>query len=188
MLGQFNLEDIPPAPRGMPQIEVTFDIDANGIVHVQAKDKATGKEQKITITGTTALSDEEIDRMVDDADSHAEEDKKMKEAAEARNNADTLVYQSEKTLSDLGDKVSDELKGDVETAIAELKTALEGEDTDVIAAGTQKLQEAGYKLAEIMYADAQADGAGEGPVDETVPDDDDEEVVEADYEVVDGDE
>jgi len=184
-LGKFHLMNIPAAPRGVPQIEVTFDIDANGIVNVSAKDRGTGQEQKITITGTTALSDEEVDRMVSDAEAHAEDDRKNKEAAEVRNNADTMVYQTEKTLKDLGDKVPDETKTACEEAVAELKTALEGDDVDAIKAGTEKLQEASYKLAEIMYSDAQAaaeaDADGEGVVDG-------EEVVDADYEVVDGDE
>ncbi len=179
-LGKFHLMNIPSAPRGVPQIEVAFDIDANGIVNVSAKDLGTGQEQKITITGTTALSDEEIDRMVTDADAHAEEDRKKKEAAEARNMADTLVYQSEKTLKDLGDKVPDDTKSDVESAVEETKKALEGEDTDEIKSAVEKLQTASYKLAEIMYADAQA---AESQGDEGSSDDD-EEVVEADYEVV----
>ncbi|MHB9003181.1 MAG: molecular chaperone DnaK [Coriobacteriia bacterium] len=183
-LGKFHLMNIPAAPRGVPQIEVAFDIDANGIVNVHAKDLGTGQEQKITITGTTALSDEEVERMVTDAEAHAEEDRKLKEEAEVRNTADSLVYQTEKTVKDLGDKVPEETKTAVEEAAAELKTALEGSDVDDIKAKTEKLQEAGYKLAEIMYADAQAsaDGAGEeaGP--------EGEEVIDADYEVVEGDE
>jgi molecular chaperone DnaK len=180
-LGKFHLMNIPAAPRGVPQVEVAFDIDANGIVNVSAKDLGTGQEQKITITGTTALSDEEIDRMVTDADSHADEDRKKKEAAEARNTADTLVYQSEKTLKDLGDKVPDETKSEVEAALEETKKVLEGEDVDEIKASTEKLQTASYKLAEIMYADAQSE-AGSDETDESAADDED--VVEADYEVV----
>jgi molecular chaperone DnaK len=188
-LGKFHLMNIPGAPRGIPQIEVAFDIDANGIVNVSAKDLGTGQEQKITITGTTALSDEEIDRMVDDAETHAEEDQKAKEAAEARNNADTLVYQTEKTIADLGDKVPEETKTACEEAITEVKSAVESDDTDAIVEATNKLQEASYKLAEIMYADAQSSAEGaEGAPEPEVPADDEEEVVEADYEVVDGDE
>ena len=183
-LGKFHLMNIPAAPRGIPQIEVTFDIDANGIVNVSAKDKGTGQEQKITITGTTALSDEEIDRMVSDADAHADEDRKAKEAAEARNTADTMVYQTEKTISDLGDKVPEETKAACETAIEDVKKALEGDDTDEIKAKTETLQQASYKLAEIMYADAQASAEAEGDAEGAS----DEEVVDADYEVVDGDE
>ena len=182
-LGKFNLMNIPPAPRGIPQIEVTFDIDANGIVNVSAKDKGTGQEQKITISGTTALSDEEVERMVTDAEAHADEDRRKKEAAEARNNADTLVYSTEKTLSDLGDKVPEETKTACEEAIAEVKSAMEGDDVDAIKAATDALQEAGYKLAEIVYAEAQAEAeTGEG-AEATAGDE--EEVVEADYEVVD---
>ena len=188
-LGKFHLMNIPGAPRGVPQIEVAFDIDANGIVNVSAKDLGTGQEQKITITGTTALSDEEIDRMVDDAETHADEDLKAKEAAEARNNADTLIYQTEKTISDLSDKVPEETKIECESAITELKTALEGDDTEAIKAATETLQQAGYKLAEIMYADAQADAEGAPADGGTEADiDGEDEVVEADYEVVDGDE
>jgi molecular chaperone DnaK len=179
--------NIPPAPRGIPQIEVTFDIDANGIVNVHAKDRGTGQEQKITITGTTALSDEEVERMVTEAESHAEEDKRKKDQAEARNTADTLVYGTEKTVSDLGDKVPDELKTDIEGKVEALKTALEGDDADEIKSKTTELQEASYKLAEIVYQDAQAaTGAegGEGFEGEAAADED--EAVEA--EVVEGDE
>ena len=183
-LGKFHLMNIPPAPRGIPQIEVAFDIDANGIVNVSAKDLGTGQEQKITITGTTALSDEEIDRMVTDAEAHADEDQKRKETAEARNTADTMIYQSEKTLADLGEKVPAETKTAVEDAVAELKSALEGDDVAAIKAGTEKLQQASYKLAEIMYADASASAEGA----QGAPAEDEDEVVEADYEVVDGDE
>lgn len=185
-LGKFHLMNIPPAPRGVPQIEVTFDIDANGIVNVSAKDLGTGQEQKITITGTTALSDQEIDRMVTDAEAHADEDLRKKEAAEARNTADTLVYQTEKTLSDLGDKVPADTKSDVEAAVAEVKSALEADDTEAIKSGVEKLQQSSYKLAEIMYADSQAASA-EGESDAAHAGDE-EEVVEADYEVVDEEE
>ncbi len=186
-LGKFHLMNIPPAPRGIPQIEVTFDIDANGIVNVSAKDQGTGQEQKITISGTTALSDEEVERMVTDAESHADEDRAKKEAAEARNTADTLVYSTEKTLADLGDKVPEETKTAAEEALAEMKSALEGDDTDAIKAATDTLQQAGYKLAEIVYAEAQAASeSGEAAGDEATPADE-EEVVEADYEVVDED-
>ncbi len=186
-LGKFHLMNIPPAPRGIPQIEVTFDIDANGIVNVSAKDQGTGQEQKITISGTTALSDEEVERMVTDAESHADEDRAKKEAAEARNTADTLAYSTEKTLADLGDKVPEETKTAAEEAIAEMKSALEGDDTDAIKAATDTLQQAGYKLAEIVYAEAQAASeSGEAAGDEATPADE-EEVVEADYEVVDED-
>ncbi len=180
-LGKFHLMNIPAAPRGVPQVEVTFDIDANGIVNVSARDRGTGQEQKITITGTTALSDEEIDRMVKDADAHAEDDRAKKEAAEARNNADSLVYQTEKTLKDLGEKVPGETREACESAVAEVREALDGEDVEAIKSATEKLQEASYKLAEILYADAQEQQTAE---EDQV---DGEEVVDADYEVVDED-
>ena len=182
-LGKFTLANIPPAPRGIPQVEVTFDIDANGIVNVSAKDRGTGQEQKITISGTTALSDEEVDRMVNDAEAHADEDRKKKEEAEVRNMADTLIYTTEKTLKDLGDKVPEETKTACEEATAELTTALEGDDIDAMKAATEKLQEASYKLAEIVYQDVAAAGEGEGaPEGEEAPAGDEE---VADYEVVD---
>ncbi len=191
-LGKFHLVGIPPAPRGVPQVEVAFDIDANGIVNVSAKDLGTGQEQRITITGSTALSDDEIDRMVVDAESHAEEDSRKKAAAEARNTADTLVYTTEKTIKDLGDKVPEDTKRACEDAIAEVNKALEGDDTDAITSATQALQEASYKLAEIVYAEAQAATASEEPEGEAAQEGegaaeaaDEEEVVEADYEVVD---
>ncbi|MHB1135414.1 MAG: molecular chaperone DnaK [Coriobacteriia bacterium] len=181
-LGKFHLMNIPPAPRGVPQVEVTFDIDANGIVNVSAKDRGTGQEQKITITGTTALSDEEVERMVTDAESHADEDRKRKEEAEVRNTADSLVYGTEKTLVDLGDKVPEDTKSDVEAAIAEAKKALEGDDVEAIKSAMTALQEKSYKLAEIVYQQADAEQAPEG---EAAPEGDEE---VADYEVVDGDE
>ncbi len=181
-LGKFTLANIPPAPRGVPQVEVTFDIDANGIVNVSAKDRGTGQEQKITISGSTALSDDEVDRMVDDAEAHADDDRKKKEEAEVRNTADTLVYTTEKTIKDLGDKVPEETKTACEDAIAEVKKALEGDDVDALKAASEKLQETSYKLAEIVYQEAQAASAqAEGePAGEPAGD---EEV--ADYEVVD---
>ena len=181
-LGKFHLMNIPPAPRGVPQIEVAFDIDANGIVNVSAKDLGTGQEQKITITGTTALSDEEVDRMVNDAEAHADEDRKTKEEAEARNNADTLVYGTEKTLAELGEKVPEDTKGEIESAIADVKTALEGDDTEAIKTATTSLQEKSYKLAEIVYQQAQEEQVAE---DGSAPEADEE---VADYEVVDEDE
>jgi molecular chaperone DnaK len=185
-LGKFTLANIPPAPRGVPQVEVTFDIDANGIVNVSAKDRGTGQEQKITISGTTALSDDEVDRMVKDADAHASEDHAKKEAVEARNIADTLVYTTEKTVKDLGDKVPEETKTAVDEAIVEVRKALEGDDIDAIKEASTKLQEASYKLAEIVYQDAQAEGgegAAEGEAAESEAPAGDEEV--ADFEVVD---
>jgi len=180
-LGKFHLMNIPPAPRGVPQIEVTFDIDANGIVNVSAKDRGTGQEQKITISGTTALSDDEVDKMVTDAESHADDDRKKKEAAEARNIGDTLVYQTEKTLKDLGDKVPEATKTEAEEAVAETKKALEGDDTDAINAASEKLREAGMKLGEIAYQTAEAEAPAEGG--EPAESAEEEEV--ADFEVVD---
>ncbi|WP_085829862.1 molecular chaperone DnaK [Collinsella vaginalis] len=182
-LGKFQLTGIPAARRGVPQIEVTFDIDANGIVKVSAKDKGTGKEQSITISGSTALSDEEVDRMVKDAESHAEEDKRQKEEVEVRNQTDSLAYSTEQTLADLGDKVSGDVKSEAESAIADAKTALEGTDVDAIKAAGEKLQEVSYKLAQLVYADAQQASGAEG-ADAPASDDD---VVDADYEVVDDD-
>ncbi len=186
-LGRFQLTGIPSAPRGVPQIEVTFDIDANGIVNVSAKDLGTGKEQKITISGSTALSDDEIDRMVADAQEHAEEDEARKAEVEARNNADSLIYATEKTVKDLGDKVPADTKTAVEDAIAELRAALDNNaPVEEVKAKTEALQQASYKLAEIAYADAQAAQAGAAnPGAASAPADDD--VVDADYEVVDED-
>ena len=181
-LGKFNLSGIPAARRGVPQIEVTFDIDANGIVKVTAKDKATGKSQQITISGSTALSDDEVDRMVKDAESHAEEDKKHKDEIEVRNQTDSLAYSAEQTLADLGDKVPADQKKEVEDAIAEAKKSLEGADIDAIKAAGEKLTAASQKLAQVVYSatqDATAAGA------DAAPSDDD--VVDADYEVVDDD-
>ncbi len=182
-LGRFQLTGIPAARRGVPQIEVTFDIDANGIVNVSAKDLGTGKEQQITISGSTALSDDEVDRMVKDAEAHADEDAKRKEEIEARNNCDSLVNATETTLNELGDKVPADSKSTVEAAIAEAKTALEGTDIDAIKAATEKLQQASYKLAEVAYSNQDAAAAGAGAAG-TAPQQDDG-PIEADYEVVD---
>ena len=179
-LGKFQLTGIPAARRGVPQIEVTFDIDANGIVKVSAKDKGTGKEQQITISGSTALSDDEVDRMVKDAEAHAEEDKKQKEEVEVRNQTDSLCYSTEQTLNELGDKVSADVKSKAEAAIADAKKALEGTDIEAIKAAGESLQSVAYELAQVVYADAQqqTDGAaGAQPADD--------DVVDADYEVVD---
>ena len=180
-LGKFQLTGIPAARRGVPQIEVTFDIDANGIVTVSAKDKGTGKEQQITISGSTALSDEEVDRMVKDAEAHAEEDKRQKEEVEVRNQTDSLCYSTEQTIADLGDKVSADVKVEAEAAISEAKKALEGTDVDAIKAAGDKLQEVAYKLAQIVYADAQQETGGSAAASS------DDDVVDADYEVVDDD-
>ena len=181
-LGKFQLSGIPAARRGVPQIEVTFDIDANGIVKVSAKDKGTGKEQSITISGSTALSDEEVDRMVKDAESHAEEDKKQKEEVEARNQTDSLCYSTEQTLTELGDKVSGDLKSKAESAIADAKKALEGSDIEAIKSAGEALQSVAYELAQMVYADAQAAAPG---ADGAAAADD---VVDAEYEVVDDEE
>ncbi len=181
-LGKFQLSGIPAARRGVPQIEVTFDIDANGIVKVSAKDKGTGKEQSITISGSTALSDEEVDRMVKDAESHAEEDKKQKEEVEARNQTDSLCYSTEQTLAELGDKVSGDLKSKAESAIADAKKALEGSDIEAIKSAGEALQSVAYELAQMVYADAQAAAPG---ADGAATADD---VVDAEYEVVDDEE
>ncbi len=163
-LGNFNLEGIPAAPRGVPQIEVTFDIDANGIVHVSAKDMGTGKEQHIQITSSSGLSKEEIERMVKDAEAHADEDKKQREAIDVRNEADSLIYATEKNVKDLGDKVSGADKQAVEDAVAALKKALEGNDVADIKAKTEALKQASYKIAEEIYKQqgAQAGAAGAG--------------------------
>ncbi|MCL2402666.1 MAG: molecular chaperone DnaK [Coriobacteriia bacterium] len=186
-LGRFTLANIPAAPRGVPQIEVTFDIDANGIVNVSAKDRGTGQEQKITITGSTGLSDDEVDAMVADAEANADEDAKMKEGVEARNTADSLVYQTEKTIEDLGDKVPAETKDEVEAAVAELKTALESDDLDEIKAKTETLTTASFKLAEIAYQQVQDETAAEGGDAEAATNDEGEEVVDGDFEVVEED-
>ena len=168
-LGNFNLEGIPAAPRGVPQIEVTFDIDANGIVHVSAKDMGTGKEQHIQITSSSGLSEDEINRMVKDAEAHADEDKKAREAVDVRNEADSLIHGTEKSLSELGDKVSAADKQAIEDAKAALKKALEGNDTADIKAKTEALKQASYKIAEELYKQqgaqgaAGAAGAGAGP-------------------------
>jgi molecular chaperone DnaK len=196
-LGRFQLNGIPAARRGVPQIEVTFDIDANGIVNVSAKDLGTGQQQQITISGSTALSDDEVDRMVKDAEANAAEDAKRKEEIEVRNNCDSLVNATEQTLRELGDKVPADSKQAAEDAIAEAKKALEGEDIEAIKAAQTKLQDAGYKLAEVVYSSGAAAGApgaegfdpaaaaaaaaaaqqGAAPADDGT--------IEADYEVVD---
>ena len=163
LLGQFNLEGIPPARRGIPQIEVTFDIDANGIVHVNAKDKATGKEQQIRIEASGGLSDTDIEAMIKDAETHAEDDKKRREEAETRNQAEALVHGAEKSLAELGDKAPPELKKEVESATAELKQALKDNDSDGIAAKSQALSSHLLKLGEIAYKESQdADDSGDG--------------------------
>ena len=187
-LGKFQLTGIPMARRGVPQIEVTFDIDANGVVKVTAKDKGTGKQQQITISGSTALSDDEVDRMVKDAESHAEEDKAKKDEIEVRNQADSLAYGTEQTLKELGDKVPADTKKKAEDAVAAVKKALDGTDIEAIKSASEQLQTAAQDLAQVVYSqtDAPADGAaGAGPAAGTQGGADD--VVDADYEVVDDD-
>jgi molecular chaperone DnaK len=196
-LGTFHLDGIPPAPRGVPQIEVTFDIDPNGILHVSAKDLGTGKEQKISITGSSGLSKEEVERMQKEAELHAEEDKKAKEAVEIRNNADNLAYQCEKQLKDLGDKVSGDKKADIETKITAVREALKGNDVEAIKTAYTDLQNAFQSVSEELYkqaaANAGASGAGPGPgfeegpqgQEQSGPAKDQGDVVDADFEVVD---
>jgi molecular chaperone DnaK len=190
LLGQFDLVGIPPAPRGMPQVEVTFDIDANGIVHVSAKDLATQKEQSIKITASSGLSKEEVEKLVKDAQAHTEDDKKRRKAAEAKNQADTLLYQTEKNLTEHGDKIAPEEKTKIEEAVAALKKAMEGNDPDAIESATQTLTTASHKLAEEMYKKASASAAsgagatgGESPNGAKT----DEKVVDAEFEEVDKD-
>jgi len=162
-LGRFDLVGIPPAPRGIPQIEVTFDIDANGIVHVSAKDMGTGKEQKIRIESSSGLSDNEIDRMVKEAELHAEEDKRERERAEVRNDADNMIYSTEKNIKDLGDKVNSSDKSRADEAIADLRKALEGSDIEAIKAKTEALKQVSYKIAEEIYKQTGSQGGGGGP-------------------------
>ncbi|MGO9120194.1 MAG: molecular chaperone DnaK, partial [Desulfomonilaceae bacterium] len=190
-LGRFELVGIPPAPRGVPQIEVTFDIDANGIVHVSAKDLGTGREQSIKITASSGLSEEEIQRMVRDAESHAEDDRKKRELIEARNEADSMVYMTEKSLKEHGDKVDGSVKSAIEAAVSKTKSAMEGSDAQTIKSAVAELQQASHKLAEAMYQQAAGGpGAGAGPTGGPGPEQQggprpgakpDEDVVDADY-------
>ena len=178
-LGKFQLVDLPPAPRGMPQIEVTFDIDANGIVHVSAKDQATGNEQSMTITGQSSLDNDVIDQMVKDAESHAEEDRQRKEQVETRNNADNLVYQTEKLLSDQGEELTGDEKTNVEEKLAALKETLEGEDTAAIASATEALMTASQEFGQRLYEAAAAQqSASEDPSAESDSDVVDAEIVD----------
>jgi molecular chaperone DnaK len=172
-LGKFQLTDIPPAPRGMPQIEVTFDIDANGIVNVHARDKGTGKEQSMTITGGTKLADDEIDRMVKEAETHANEDKARRAEAEARNQADNVIYQTEKSLTEHSDKLDESTKSNVTAALDEAKEALKGEDVDRIKQTTEALMTASQQIAQVIYQSAQSqptEGAASAPSDDDVVD------------------
>jgi len=188
LLGQFDLVGIPSAPRGVPQIEVTFDIDANGIVNVSAKDKGTGKEQQIRIQASGGLSDNDIDSMIKDAEKFAEEDKKRRESAEARNQADNLVHATAKQLEENGDKVDASLKSDVEAAIAETRTALEGDDVDAINAKAQALTELAMKMGQQIYESEQASGGDAAAADTAASQAEDDDVVEAEFsEVNDGD-
>jgi len=190
-MGRFDLSDIPPAPRGVPQIEVTFDIDANGIVHVSAKDMATGKEQSIQITASSGLSQEEIDKLVKDAELHADEDKNLREKVEVKNNADSLIYSTEKSMAELGDKVDSETKAKVEGIREQLKKAMESDDTEEIKRLTEELTQASHKLAEAIYQQASQAGAEAGGPDTASADPaqgqtaaEDEDVVDADFEEV----
>jgi molecular chaperone DnaK len=191
-IGRFELTDIPPAPRGVPQIEVTFDLDANGILHVSAKDLGTGKEQSIRITASSGLTEEEIEKMQKDAELHAEEDKKRRELVETKNQADALVHSTQKSLKELGDKVDAETRTNVENEVENVKKALEGDDTDTIKTAVEALTAASHKLAEMMYAQASqdnpdmggddngADGGRQAPKNDKGDDD----VVDADFEEV----
>ncbi len=188
-LGRFNLTGIPPAPRGVPQIEVTFDIDANGIVHVSAKDLGTGNEQKVTITASTNMSKDDIDKAVKDAERFAEEDKKEKENVEIRNNADALVFQTEKTLKDLGEKVSSEDKGKIEAEVSSVRSALAGTDSAAIKAAAEKLSQVSYDVFGKVYqqANAEANATGAGGQTGGAEQQKNDDVVDAEYEVVDDD-
>jgi len=182
-LGRFDLTDIPPAPRGLPQIEVQFDIDANGILNVSAKDKATGKSQNIVIKASSGLSDDEIEQMVSDAASHAEEDQKFRERVDARNQADGLIHAAEKTLSEAGDKVSSEERHAVETAVSDLKAVLDDADKETLETKTAALAEASAAVAQKLYAEQSA-AEGETPAEGDSATDD---VVDAEFEEVDDD-
>jgi molecular chaperone DnaK len=186
-LGRFDLMGIPPAPRGTPQIEVTFNIDADGILHVAAKDKATGKEQSIRITASSGLSKDEVERMVTEGQSHAVDDRRRREVVDSRNRADTLIYQTEHTLKDFGDRVPAAEKTQIDAAAAELRTAMKGDDKAAIDTAIERLQKVSYKLAEEMYKQQQAQpgqtqSGAPGPGDRAEKDG---RKVDADYTVVD---
>ena len=183
-LGRFDLQDIPPARRGTPQIEVSFDIDANGILNVSAKDKATGKEQSVVIKASSGLSDEEVEAMINDAEVHAEEDKKLHELVTARNQADGMIHATEQSIEEMGDKVEASEKADIEAAIADLQEAVKGDDKEVIEQKTEALTALSGKLAEKMYADAGAEGAAEGASAEAESDANTDDVVDAEFEEV----
>lgn len=184
-LGRFELTDIPPAPRGVPQIEVGFDIDANGIVHVSAKDKGTGKEQSIKLTASSGLSDEEIENLVKEAELHAEDDKKKRELVEAKNQADTVIYQTEKSLKEIGeDKLDNETKTNIESLVEKLKSKLEGDDAEEINKALEELTQASHKLAEQMYQQQAQQGQEEAGADNAQAQQQDDDVVDADFEEV----
>ena len=184
LLGQFDLVGIPPAPRGVPQIEVTFDIDANGIVNVSAKDKGTGKEQAISIKASGGLSDDEIDQMVKDAEANAEADKAKRETVEAKNQAEAMIHSAEQSLSEHGDKVSDDDKSEIESAIADLKSAVEAGSADDIKAKSEALATATMKMGQAIYEASQAEAA-EADARADAARDEDEDVVDADFEEID---
>jgi len=186
-LGQFDLVGIPPSPRGTPQIEVTFDIDANGIVQVSAKDKATGKEQQIRIQASGGLSDDDIENMVKDAEANAEEDQKRRGLVEAKNNAESLIHATEKSLEEFGDEVPDEDKDNATKAIEDLKAIIDSEDTEDITAKTEALSQASMKLGEIAYRKAQEEAAGQTDDEATKTSEgsDDDDVLDADFTDVD---
>jgi molecular chaperone DnaK len=181
-LGRFRLEGIPPAPRGIPQVEVTFDIDSNGIINVTAQDKATGKEQNVTITASTNLNQSEIDKMVQDAREHESEDKKRRELIEARNNADNLAYQTEKTLNDLGDKVPLEERQNIESKISELRETIKTDNVDSIRTQTEQLQNAFHAISQQMYAQQQqAEPGNNGHDPQAHQDEGEEDIVEGEF-------
>ena len=192
-LGTFKLDGIPPAPRGVPQIEVTFDIDVNGILHVSAKDLGTGKEQKISITGSSGLSKEEVERMQREAEAHADEDRNAREAAEVRNNADNLAYQCEKQLKDLGDKIPAEKRSEIEKAVETVREALKGSDVEAIKTAYTDLQNKFQSVSEEIYKNAGAEGAAaehadhSGEAHASAKKDGKGDVVDADFEVIDED-
>ena len=183
-LGRFDLQDIPPARRGTPQIEVSFDIDANGILNVSAKDKATGKEQSVVIKASSGLSDEEVEAMINDAEAHAEEDKKLHELVTARNQADGMIHATEQTLEEMADKVEAAEKTEIEAAIADLQEAIKGDDKEAIDQKTEALTALSGKMAEKMYADAGAEGAPEGATSEAESGENADDVVDAEFEEV----
>jgi molecular chaperone DnaK len=183
-LGKFQLVGIPPAPRGVPQVEVTFDIDANGILSVSAKDLGTGNEQKIEVRSGSGLADDEIERMVKDAEAHADDDRRLRELADAKNQAETAIYSVEKSLREHGDKVDEAVKGTIESAAGELRTALEGDDAEAIRTRTQALHEASYKLAEVVYQNTGASGSSSSAEGSPSGGEAEEEVIE-DAEIVD---